>query len=97
MECFGRDFEEIEFGLSVNKKMLWRYEGTANELKLSEEERKVIEILRKFKCPVRSSAIAKEMGLKHPKASKLLKKMQGEDLISSPEYGMYELPQMTEK
>lgn len=91
LECFGRDFEEIEIGLSVNKKMVWRYEGTATERRLSDEERNVIVVLSKSDCPLRSSLIAKEMGLKLPKVSKLLKRMLNKGLISSRRYGEYEI------
>jgi uncharacterized membrane protein len=85
----GRDFESIEIALTQGEKRQWLFQGMAADVNRSKLEQAVLDELREAGRSVKSSVIARELGIHTTKASRLLRKMEKDGKIHSSEYGQY--------
>jgi hypothetical protein len=85
----GRDVEDIEIAIEFNKETcIWEYKGDAKTIALSEERKKILEVLD-YEIPYTPKEIAEMGNLNYGSVRILLRKMLEEGIISQPEKGKY--------
>ena len=86
----GRDFEEKELALHFDTvSMSWQIVGTAEEFRLSQERREIIEVLKNSEYPLAPKEIAKIVNKNYSTVAKLLHAMNKDGEIRQSSYGKY--------
>lgn len=87
----GRDIQEIETALKFDGGR-WTILGDADEVRLSDERRKILVALRDADSPLAPKDIADATGLKAVNVRNLLPKMRRAGEVIQPEDGVYTTP-----
>jgi RecA-family ATPase len=87
----GRDIEEIETAMSFEAGR-WTVLGSADEVRKSDERRKIIAALKEASGELTPKAIADQTGLKAANVRVLLRKMIASGDINQPRVGFYSVP-----
>ncbi|EJT05700.1 AAA family ATPase [Rhizobium sp. CCGE 510] len=87
----GRDIEEIEKALRFDKGT-WEVIGNADDVKRSEQRRKIIEVLTDAATALTPTEIAKEAGMKEANVKYLLRVMVKTAEAEKVGYGQYKIP-----
>ncbi|QIG92442.1 AAA family ATPase [Bradyrhizobium sp. 6(2017)] len=87
----GRDIEEIETAMRFDNGR-WSILGEADEVRKSDERRKIVTVLKESESPLGPKAIADLTGMKAANVRRLLGKMVKSGEISQPEVGFYSVP-----
>ncbi len=86
----GRDVEENAFALRFEPQTLtWKLLGPANEVRMSEERRELLSLLRNQSREMKLQDIVDATGKKKPVLSKLLRGLIDDGLVQQPGYGVY--------
>jgi RecA-family ATPase len=87
----GRDIEEIETAMKFDSGR-WFILGDADEVRKSDERRKIITALKDSGEEMGPKAIAEATGMKGDNVRKLLRKMVASGEVSQPRVGFYTVP-----
>ncbi len=87
----GRDIEEIEKALRFDRGV-WEVLGDADDVKRSEQRRKILEVLTDATLALTPTDIAKEAGMKEANVKYLLRAMVKAGEAEKVGYGQYKLP-----
>jgi AAA domain len=87
----GRDIEEIETAMRFDGGR-WSILGDADEVRKSDERRKIIAALKESGEEIGPKAIAEATGMKADNVRKLLRKMVASGEIAQPRVGFYTVP-----
>jgi hypothetical protein len=87
----GRDIEEIETAMRFDGGR-WSILGDADEVRKSNERRKIVAVLKESGEPLGPKAIADLTGMKAANVRRLVGKMVKSGEISQPEVGLYTVP-----
>lgn len=89
----GRDIEEKELALKFDTlTMSWQILGEAEEYRLSEERRQIIQVLKENGGPLSPKEIALALGRPYGAVAKLLHVMVRGGAVKAETYGKYTLP-----
>lgn len=89
----GRDFEDKELALKWDKDLCqWNLLGEAEEYRLSEERREIIDLLRKSPTPMSPKEIAEILNRKDGAVRKMLFDMTKDGQVKNEGGGRYSLP-----
>lgn len=92
IEADGREYTgALDIALKLNQDTGWEYLGPGSEYRLSEDKRKVIEVLREAEEAVTPKDIAAMTGIEYGKAKLLTYRMNAQGLIHKQGYGKYTL------
>jgi len=87
----GRDVEEIGLALKFHEDTkTFALLGEAEEYRMSQERREVLEFLRETNGPVQLKDIASALGKKETAIHKLLDGLMNNGFVQQPAYGMYQ-------
>jgi RecA-family ATPase len=87
----GRDIEEIETAMRFDAGR-WSILGDADEVRKSNERRKIVAVLKENGEPLGPKAIADLTGMKAANVRRLVGKMVKSGEITQPELGLYTVP-----
>jgi hypothetical protein len=87
----GRDIEEIETAMRFDAGR-WSILGDADEVRKSDERRKIVAALRESSEEIGPKAIADLTGMKSDNVRRLLRKMVASGEINQPRVGFYSVP-----
>lgn len=86
----GRDIEERELALSFTHEALWVALGPAADVRMSQERREVLEVLRSWDAAMKPTQIAKELGKNPVTVRRLLQMMKSEGQVhTGPKSGSF--------
>jgi len=87
----GRDIEEIETAMRFDSGR-WGILGNADEVRKSDERRKIVAALKESDDEIGPKAIADATGMNAGNVRKLLRKMVASGEIVQPRVGFYTVP-----
>jgi RecA-family ATPase len=86
----GRDIEEVEKAVTFNKQTcVWTIEGDADEVRRSEQQRKILAALRDAEGPQTPIQIARDIGMKRENVQFLVRKMALDGSLQRAGRGRY--------
>lgn len=89
----GRDFEDKELALKWDKETYqWIIIGDAEEHRLSQERREIVDLLRKVGVPMTSKEIAEALNRKYGAVRKMVSEMAADGQVINDGSGRYSLP-----
>lgn len=86
----GRDFEGFELAIKLEKNGSWQLLGNAQEVRLTNERKKILETLEISKVPLTPKEVAEEGELNKKTIRKLLGRLLTDDLVVKNENGKYQ-------
>jgi len=90
LEIIGKDVEPASIVMKFEN-FLWTFKESYIDLRLTPEREEILNLLEEAGKPLRTSEIAEKLNKKTNNVSTLLKKMLAEEIITNPEYGIYEI------
>lgn len=88
----GRDAEEVEMALVFDPSTLsWRYKGDAREFGISEQRKRILDVIRNAKDELTSKEIAEIADLDYSSTRNMVSKMVQAGMISKAGYGKYKV------
>jgi len=88
----GREIKDRDLALKFQKETgRWQILGQADEIRLSQERREVLEFLRQAGGPVKLGDMAASLGKKRPVLIKLLGALIDQGLVWKPAFGVYQV------
>jgi len=91
----GRDFEGFELAIKLENNGIWQLLGNAQEVRLTNERRKILETLEKSKVPLTPKEVSEEGELNYKTIRKLLSRMLADGLVERNQNGKYQTARST--
>ena len=85
----GRDFEDIDIALSLERDLGWQYLGDGPEYRMSREQRGIVEAIREAGEPIGPKDVAAMTAGDYGKVKLMMYRMEKQGLISKQSWGKY--------
>lgn len=89
----GRDLEGFELAMKLEKNGIWQLLGNAQEVRLTNERKKILETLEKSKVPLSPKEVSEEGELNNTTIRKLLGRLLADGYVEKVENGKYQKAQ----